>query len=87
MAELWTMINPEDTMPIGAKPGHMTWAFYFLKRYPSEEVLSANLGGFDEKTTRKWIWLFVEAISYQEHRVVSHYSLYFLLKLIFSVSN
>ena len=71
MAELWTMIDPENTMPNGAKPDHMTWAFYYLMQYPTEEVFALNVGGFDEQTCRKWVWLFVDAISYQEYRVVS----------------
>ena len=70
MAKLWTFIDPAETMPNVAEPKHMTWAFYSMKQYPTEEVTAINVGGFDEKTTRKWIWLFIEATSYQEHRVV-----------------
>eukprot|EP00804_Cyclotella_cryptica_P009884 CCRYP_014185-RA/>CCRYP_014185-RA protein AED:0.05 eAED:0.05 QI:0/0/0/1/1/1/2/0/295 len=70
MAKLWTLIDPVDTMPNGAEPKHMTWAFYYMKQYPTEEVTAINVGGFDEKTTQKWIWLFIEAISYQEHKVI-----------------
>jgi hypothetical protein len=71
MAELWTMIDPENTMSNGVKPAHITWAFYYLKQYPTEEVFARNVGGFYEQTCRKWTWLFIEAISYQEYRVVS----------------
>lgn len=71
MVRLWKMIDPEEYMPNGAEPKHMTWAFYFLKQYATEEVLSVNLGDYDEQTIRKWVWLFVDAISYQESRVVS----------------
>lgn len=71
MVELWKMISPDKTMPHGAEPKHMTWAFYFLKQYSTEEVLSVNLGDIDEQTIRKWVWLFVDAISFQEYRVVS----------------
>lgn len=71
MTQLWKMINPEATMPTGAKPLHMLWIFYFFKQYPTEEVLASSLGGYDEMTCRKWIWLFVEAISFQEYCLVS----------------
>ena len=30
-----------------------------------------DIGGVDEKTYRKWLWLFVTAISYLEYPVVS----------------
>ena len=70
MSSLWGMIDPDVTMPLGSKPVHMTWALFYLKSYPTEEVLSRCIGGSDEKTCRKWIWLFVDAISFQEYRVV-----------------
>ncbi len=74
MAHLWTLIDPERTMPTGVKTEHIIWAFYFLKLYTQEEVNTRNVGGPDEKTFRKWVWLFVEAISYQEYPVVSDYN-------------
>jgi hypothetical protein len=74
MAHLWTLIDPERTMPTGVKTEHIIWAFYFLKLYNQEEVNTRNVGGPDEKTFRKWVWLFVEAISYQEYPVVSDYN-------------
>lgn len=85
MAELWTMIDPENTMPNGVKPAHITWAFYYLKQYPTEEVLARNVGGFDEQTCRKWIWLFIEAISYQEYRVVSSLEYSLLMPILSTV--
>eukprot|EP00804_Cyclotella_cryptica_P002591 CCRYP_010417-RA/>CCRYP_010417-RA protein AED:0.07 eAED:0.04 QI:0/0/0/1/1/1/2/0/297 len=71
MADLWTRIDPSTTMPEGAKPEHMTWVFYFLKLYNTEDVNTRNVGGCDEKTFRKWVWLFVDAISYQEYPIIS----------------
>ena len=74
VAELWTRINPEKMMPRGVKAEHIMWALYFLKVYNVEEVNTQNVDGNPvEKTFQKWVWLFVEAISYQEYPVVSYY--------------
>ena len=51
MAKLWMFIDPAETMPNGTKPKHMTWDFYYMKQYPTEEVTAINVWGFDEKTT------------------------------------
>ena len=73
VAELWARINPEETMPPGVKAEHIMWALYFLKVYNAEEVNTQNVEGNPvEKTFRKWVWLFIEAISYQEYPVVRH---------------
>ena len=42
-----------------------------LKRYETENVLCSSSGGEDEKTFRKWAWLFVEELSLLEPDVVS----------------
>jgi len=70
MADVWTRIDPERNMPKGAEPRHLTWSFYLMKLYNQEEVNSINVGGVDEKTFRKWSWLFIEATSYLEYPVV-----------------
>lgn len=71
IAELWTRINPEKNMPKGHKPKHILWMLIFLKLYDQEEINSVKVGGVDEKTFRKWTWLFIEATSYLEYPVVS----------------
>lgn len=70
MADIWNRIDPGSTMPNGADPKHVTWMCYFLKLYNQEEVNSINVGGVDEKTFRKWVWLFIEATSFLEYPVV-----------------
>jgi hypothetical protein len=50
MAKLWTFIDPAETMSNGAEPKHMTWAFYCMKQYLTEDVTAINVGLFDEKT-------------------------------------
>ena len=73
MAELWTRITPEKTMPQGVKAEHIMQVLYLLTVYNIEEVNTQNVVGNPvEKTFRKWVWLFIEAISYQEYPVVRH---------------
>lgn len=76
-AKLWTLLDPYATMANAVKPCHLLWALVFLKQYNTESNASSAVGGPDEKTYRKWVWHFVEAISYLESRVVSFAHLLF----------
>lgn len=69
---LWNMLQPYTTMhQNGIVPHHLLWSLMFLKEYAHETVHCAMVGGVDEKTFRKWSWLFVDAISFLEPMVVS----------------
>lgn len=71
---LWIMIDPEGNKAMrSAQPIHLLWAIYFLRTYPSSESTAKSGCGnpCTSKTWRKWIHLFVDAISYLESRVVS----------------
>lgn len=57
---MWETI--EDSVPRGGRPKHMLWALYFLKTYGSEHIAS-NVLQVDEKTYRKWLWIFVELMA------------------------
>ena len=75
-ARLWRMLDPFASMPKGVHQRHLLWALMFLKLYCAESVLCTLAGGetgraVDEKTFRKWCWLFVEAISETQYSVVS----------------
>jgi hypothetical protein len=64
---LWQMIDPFVSMPNGVHPRHLLWALMLLKLYCAESVLCTLAGGEngrapDEKTFRKWCWLFVETM-------------------------
>lgn len=68
---VWDKIEEaRQSMPQGAKAIHLLWAMMFFKLYCCEEV-HASLAGCDEKTFRKWCWLFVSAIANLEGTVVS----------------
>jgi hypothetical protein len=75
-ARLWRMLDPFASIPKGVHQRHLLWALMFLKLYCAESVLCTLAGGetgqaVDEKTFRKWCWLFVEAISDLQYSVVS----------------
>ena len=70
-AHLWEMLTPEVTLPNGARKCHLLWALLFLKQYNTDHVNSSIVGtAVDEKTFRKWCWLFIEQISYLSTELV-----------------
>jgi len=73
-ATLWHMVKLETTMPEGAHPAHLLLCLMFLKIYATEAVLCTMAGGVDEKTFRKWSWMFVDELSYLEDSVVTEHS-------------
>ena len=52
---------------------HILWTLLFLKLYMSESVLS-GLVGVDEKSYRKWIWIFTPKIAQLKSKIVSNTS-------------
>ena len=67
----WQLLNVHNLVPQGGTFLHLMWTLAFLKVYPTETVLAGLCGGCDTKTVRKWIWLFVYALSNLEPYVVS----------------
>ena len=57
-------------LPPGSRPVHLLWSLLFLKRYDTEHV-NRSLTQADEKTWRKWVWIFVELLANLD--VVSEY--------------
>ena len=74
-AKLWLLLMPllcdENYNACGAKPKHLLWMLMFLKLYDTEDILSSNVGGVDEKTYRKWVWQLIDLVSYLEIDMVS----------------
>ena len=69
---IWERLDPyENIRPIhkGVKLKHLLWALLFMKIYGTEHFHS-SLTGVDEKTFRKWSWIFVDAIADLEYEVV-----------------
>lgn len=50
-------------------PKHLLWSLLFLKIYGVEEVHAARVG-CDEKTFRKWAWLYAEAVAKLDRKFV-----------------
>ena len=65
---LWDHLSPEETIHRLARPKHLLWALVFLKVEP---VLCTLVGCPDEKTFQKWVFVFVDEISYLECNIVS----------------
>ena len=60
--DVWYKLDPQINISRSAQPKHLLWALMLVKVYATEEVL-AKLACCDEKTYRKWAWLFLEEIS------------------------
>lgn len=56
----WDIIKFEA--PSQSAPNHLLWCLYFLKQYPTEHEMR-SLFKADEKTIRKWIWIFLKMLS------------------------
>jgi len=52
------------------EPRHLLWALLFLEVYAVDNVL-AGMCECDEETFRKYVFMFIEKVSYYEHHVVS----------------
>ena len=74
-ARLWDLLEPEQRrMPSNHKQHHLLWVHMFLCTYKYESELTRYSGGLDGtvdgKTFCKWAWLFIEAISLLECKVI-----------------
>ena len=67
---LWNLIVHEDALPSGGTLRHMIWTLFFVKVYPTDRTCKIMLGA-DDKTIRKWVYVFMQAISSLEGIVVS----------------
>ena len=58
----WQKLEHQHLNPRGASPIHMLCAIGFLKQYQTESVARA-INGMDEKTLRKWRWVYVNLLA------------------------
>ena len=85
---IWERLDPYETiLPTyrRVKFKHLLWALLFMKVYGTEE-LHTSLTGVDEKTFRKWSWIFIDAIADLECEVVNVYSRYTIYMIYFILS-
>jgi hypothetical protein len=59
---LWLSCCEDERGVQGGKPRHLLWALLFLKLYSCEHV-SAAMCRCDEKTYRKWAWIYVDKLA------------------------
>ncbi|ETV76974.1 hypothetical protein H257_09381 [Aphanomyces astaci] len=59
-SEAWSLTDA--TRPSTSRPKHLLWCLMFLKVYASESVHRC-LSRADEKTFRKWVWLWVDLLA------------------------
>ena len=74
MLALWNLLVEYCLLPEGGRLIHLFWALMFVKVYPTEDTLAklcADPRVHDQKTLRKWIRLFMTAVSYLTDIVVS----------------
>lgn len=57
---IWLKIK--DSAPIDSHPKHLLWCLLFLKHYSIEHIRKSILDA-DEKTIRKWTWIFTKLLS------------------------
>jgi hypothetical protein len=51
-----------EKIPVHGQPEHLLWCLIFLKQYKTENQNHALVKA-DEKTIRKWVWIFVDLIA------------------------
>jgi len=82
---LWDLLDYHGLQPEDGRPNHLLWALHFMKAYPLQATGCATVGGsggaVDAKTYRKWVWAYIEAVSFLVHEVVRIllYFIYFIL--------
>lgn len=73
IAKIWELLMEHaQPWPRGTCKKHLLWALHLAKVYASETVLSSNVGCIDEKSYRKWAWLFLDALASLASHVVSY---------------
>ena len=80
----WNMLVSESSIPQNGSPKHILWCLMFLKTYSTTGCLAKTFC-VDEKTVRKWIWLFIEAISTIQDDIVSNFIIYLCIFMILSL--
>jgi hypothetical protein len=67
---LWGLLLTTALLPDGGTLEHLLWTLMFMKTYAKQKTLCSLCGGIDPQTLKKWVKLFVEAISSLEPMVV-----------------
>jgi hypothetical protein len=60
-AIIYNRVKNSEHKVVGSRPHHLLWTLCFLKTYVTEGVLATMLHS-TEKTVRKWVWKWIDAI-------------------------
>jgi hypothetical protein len=67
-ALIWNIMDDNQCHPSGGRLQHLLWSIMFLKQYGTE-AMNRALTRVDEKTFRKWIWLYIPRLAFDLHVV------------------
>jgi hypothetical protein len=59
---VWDMLKPEEWGENRVELKYLLWTMHFMKTYKKESDICGQVR-CDEKTLRKWVWLFMERIA------------------------
>jgi hypothetical protein len=65
---IWARIAADNAHPAGSQPVHLLYALLLLKTYGTEEECKA-MTGRDEKTFRKWAWMYIDLMARHVHSI------------------
>ncbi|CAB9497057.1 expressed unknown protein [Seminavis robusta] len=66
----WYLLEMGGSLIEGASMERYLWSLNMLQQYPTEENVASRCGGVDEGTWSKWVWYFIDEISYLENDVI-----------------
>ncbi len=67
---IWSKLSAENGHPHNTRPLYLLCALLFLRQYNVESVNHA-ITGLDEKTFRKWSWIYIERLAFGMPDIVS----------------
>jgi hypothetical protein len=77
-AKFWILIADQGVIPPEGDIKHLLWSLHFLKAFPRQAAVCSMVGGstgaIDPKTLRKYMRLFILAMTNLEPAVVSNSS-------------
>lgn len=85
-AHVWNRIDPLNEVDPYAKPQHLLYALFLLKKYAGDEP-SGMAVNTSKNNFPKWAWIFVREIHDLHPFVVSHFVVIFLFSLVGLVFN
>lgn len=63
-AIIWNLLAQKEKLPNKSKPMYLLFALLLLKLYGTEELI-AVVSGVDNKTFRKWSWIFINLLAFE----------------------